>query len=69
MQQNEAPLLFGWDDQTWMRAFAWAKVRPIRVLDASKLTRDQWDALIHVKEKWLESGGPEAGPQGNIILP
>ena len=65
---SDTPLLFGWDHQTWMRAFAWAKVPPVRVRDAKDLTRDQWGTLVGVHSKWMEQVGEPAGPQGSIIL-
>jgi hypothetical protein len=60
--------LFGWDHQTWMRAFAWAGVEPVRVSDPARLTGEEWDALTAVHSKWMESGGPADGPRGSIIL-
>lgn len=60
--------LFGWDHQTWMRAFAWAKVNPVRVNDAEQLTPEQWDTLIGVHSKWMRDVGIPEGPSGKIIL-
>lgn len=62
------PQLFGWDHQTWQRAFAWARVKPIRYIYPDKLTPDQWETLTAIHSKWMESGGPVTGPTGSIIL-
>lgn len=65
---TNGPLLFGWDHQTWMHAFAWAKVDPVRVRDPESLTREQWGTLVGVHSKWMEQVGDPDGPKGSIIL-
>lgn len=65
---TEAPALFGWDHQTWMRAFAWAGARPVIVTDASKLSPDEWATLTGVHSKWMRENGDPEGPKGSIIL-
>lgn len=65
---TEQPALFGWDHQTWMRAFAWAGVQPVKVYDVAKLTPEQWAALTAVHGKWMQHVGDPTGPKGSIIL-
>lgn len=61
--------LFGWDHQTWMRAFAWANVKPVKVLDVSKLSPGDWDTLVGVHSKWMETtGNPDGPPFRGITL-
>lgn len=62
------PALFGWDHQTWMRAFAWAGKPPVKVYDVTKLTPEQWAALTEVHGLWMRTNGDPAGPKGSIIL-
>lgn len=62
------PALFGWDHQTWMRAFAWAGKQPVKVIDPAKLSPDEWAALTHVHSLWMEKVGDPEGPKGEIIL-
>lgn len=67
----ERPLLMGWDDQTWKRAFAWAKVKPVnpaKMNQPETLAPDEWDVLIGVHSKWMEQVGIPEGPSGRIIL-
>lgn len=66
-----APLLFGWNDQTWKHAFAWAKVDPVAPVllnNTENLSSEHWDKLIGVHSKWMEQVGDPAGPKGSIIL-
>jgi len=63
------PLLFGWDDQTWQRAFVWAgEKNKFRVVKAENLTPEQWGALTCIHSLWMEKNGDPQGPQGRIIL-
>lgn len=56
--------LYGWDDATWRRVTAWAGELPPRMWDEG-----DWPRLLRLREKWLLSGGPVAGPSGLVLMP
>ena len=50
-------LLFGWDQATWKRAFAWATQDMPSMYDEVS-----YPTFLSIRNKWLMVGGPDAGP-------
>lgn len=57
-------MMFGWDLDTWRRAFEWAGKTT-----APRLWADEGvDELLAVRRKWLKDGGPQSGPVSKLAL-
>jgi hypothetical protein len=61
-----AGLLYGWNLVTWQRALKWAGADDLNL--GMILQPRAQKRFLEIQRKWLEAGGPMAGPRSDLIL-
>lgn len=59
-------LIYGWTQEQWDKATAWANAGDVPKIDPTKL--EIREDLLAVRLKWLLAGGPMSGPSDLLVF-